>query len=345
MKLDRFIRARQPEGFANVLQRFLLLKLKTTSRANTEHLFESLYPLVKVLPDLQAISHDDLQGERVKLRGRYATGSIRSKLVDWRTFFRWCKKEKLIAVNPAKGLKLPQVRGRDKSASNEDVLEVLRHLAGQIDGLVYRNIFGVLEVAEGMTWSKWQKHTVRDLFMLTFIYETGARAGEVSNLLTRDMEKSLDSPRAGGRVFVIELFGKTEERVRAFTQATAELWRIWCEVRPKKGAKAYALVKWSVKNGLAEPLQAADVSHIMVRRCKQAGVRVFRAHALRHGKAKRAKQYGGLEVAMALLDHNDITSTLFYTRESEEGLDAAALATGLTEDVFTKSKTGGSPEK
>ncbi len=335
MKLDRFIRSRQDGSLAAALQRFLTYKLRVTSRANTEHLFESLYPLVKLLPELQAISYDDLQQQRVRLRGRYATGSIRSKLVDWRTFFRWCKKERLIAVNPAKGLKLPQVRGRDKAASERDVLEVMRHMARQIDGLVYRNIFGQLEVLRGGKWNKWQRHTVRDLFLISFAYETGARAGEISNLLTIDMEKSLESPRGpGGRVFAIELFGKTDERVRAFTSATAELWRVWCEVRPKKGAREYALVKWRIKDALAEPITAEDVSAIMVRRCKQAGVKLFRSHALRHSKAQRARKYGGLEVAMALLDHNDMTSTLFYARESEDGVNAAALATGLTTDLF-----------
>lgn len=339
MKLDRFIRSRQDGSLAAALQRFLTYKLRVTSRANTEHLFESLYPLVKALPELQAISYDDLRQQRMKLRGRYATGSIRSKLVDWRTFFRWCKREKLITVNPAKGLKLPTVRPKDKAAANEDILAVLRSLADKLRGHVYRTVFGPLELTPGAVWNKWQRHAARDLFLLTFMYETGARAGEVANLLTVQMERSLAAPLGPSRdVYEIELFGKTEERLRAFTEATAELWRIWQQVRPKKGAREYALVVWREKDKPAAALDAAEVSQILVRRCRQAGVGEFRAHAVRHAKAKRSRQYGGIEVAMALLDHSDITSTLFYVQDNDN-LQNAVLATGLKTDLFDGGST------
>lgn len=341
MKLANFLlKKKQSSNSLSILQLFLQEKAATTTTANAEHLFESLYPLLKAHPNLKSITYNDLQQTRLDMRNQYATGSIRSKLIDYRTFFKWCLMRGYVDHNVAKGLTLPRVRPRDRAADDHDVQAVLRHLAKKLDNVVIRNFFGRLEIIAGAKWNKWQQHAARDLFMLTFIYETGARAGEVANLLTADINKALQQPRGpDGRVFAVELFGKTDERVRAFTTATAELWLIWQQVRPKKGAKNSALVKWQKKDELAEALTSQDVSHILVRRCDQAGVKTFRSHALRHGKAKRAKQYGGVEVAMALLDHNNITSTLFYTLDDDRQLNEAALKTGQKRDPFGYGRT------
>ena len=68
---------------------------------------------------------------------------------------------------------------------------------------------------------------------------------------------------------------------------------------------------------------------MIANRCREAGVTPFRAHALRHAKAKRAAGAVGLEAASRLLDHSSPAVTAQYAVMRGEELSAAAAKTGL----------------
>ncbi len=336
MNLDSFLRSRPRTASAQALFEFLSGKRKATSHKNTIHLFQTLHPLCMAFPDLDHVVYSDLVGWVEALTARYAVGSLRSKLIDIRTFFRWCVDTERVGVDVAKGLKLPRVRPRDKSASEADYLKVVKKLAEGLEGRIVRNVFGQWEIAPGTKWlMRSHVHTMRDLFLLVLLYETGCRAGEAAKLSTRAMKQALSAPSGSkdAPVYTLAVVGKTGVRYRSFTRATANLWGLWESVRPKDG-REWVLVKWHKVGEVPKPLHSEDVTQIVSRRCAFCGVKPFRPHALRHAKAQRAKRVGGVQVAAALLDHHDLGSTLFYTADNETELNAAALASGFNSDLW-----------
>ena len=334
--LKTFLHSRPRTNSTLALHDFLSGKVALTSHKNTMHLYQSLYPLCAECPDLAEITYPDLVAWSEKLTLGYSVGSIRSKLIDIRTFFRWCAETGRVRFDVSRGLKLPRSRPRDKAAKEDDYLIVVRCLAELLKDHVSRNVFGQFEIVPGSKWlMRSHIHVLRDLFLLVLLYETGCRAGEVAKLSTRAMNQALAHPAGSEEspVYTIAVTGKTGVRYRSFTKVTANLWGLWCAVRPKHGGE-YALVKWKKAGEQAQRLCSDDVTRIVARRCVFAGVPVFRPHALRHAKAQRAKRLGGVHVAMTLLDHHDVTSTLFYTADDEAEMNAAARATGFVSDLW-----------
>jgi len=103
-------------------------------------------------------------------------------------------------------------------------------LANQLKSadLVYRDIFGILQTSE-TDWTYQMKKVLRDLLIVLFLYETGARAGELANLGSKKVNETV---KERGDVYLITVEGKTREREHYFTKYTAELWRLWCKIRP-----------------------------------------------------------------------------------------------------------------
>lgn len=314
------------------LQRFLQEKAIETSAKNCAHLFESLYPLCQALPNLAEVTFEVLTRKRVELRSRYSNGSIRSKIVDWRTFFRWCKKRKLVKRNPAKRLSLPKVRGTNKAATDADVQAVMRSLAGRIQHRVVRNLFGQLEAIRPDLWNSIERHAVRDLFILTFLYESGARGGELANLTVKDMMQALQSDNSGELVYSVEVFGKTDEQTYLFTEKTAEVWRVWRQVSMQSN---YAVFNWRGREVMQ--MKTAEISRMLARRCEQAGLaKKFRSHALRHLKMGRLAGMGyGDKFIQEFIGHRNIASTEGYLNPQDATVKQAAIKTGLIHDYFS----------
>ncbi len=336
MNFKAFLRSRPRTASCQNLLLFLEEKNRATAHKNAVHLFQSLHPLCLAHPDLSAVMYVDLVAWAERLTLQYSVGSIRSKLIDIRTFFRWAVDRRVVPVNVAQRLKLPRSRPRDKSAKESDYLRVIRGLAEQLNGRIERNVFGWWEIVPGLKWQmRSHVHVLRDLLMLVLLYETGCRAGEAAKLSTRAMDRAVASP-AGSEdhpVYTLAVIGKSGVRYRSFTRATAELWGLWEQVRPKVG-RDYVFVKWNKLGVIPVGLTSDDVTQIVARRTKKLAGYAFRPHSIRHAKAKRARRLGGIQVAADLLDHHDLSSTLFYTVEDEAELNAAILSTGLSIDLW-----------
>lgn len=308
---------------------FLAEKSALLSPYSVAHLRASLSPLVVALsnPPLSAITYDTLRGYVDGLYLRYKPGTIKPIVGDIRQFFRWAKKKKHIPRNPAKRLKMPSrravVESSDaKSADEGDVRRVLDYLAGRLSRVVWRDLFGNLTAAPVEEWSYHERQTARDLFILSFLYETGARAGELWRLGAQAMESAVSGP---GPVYRVTSTGKTGVASLRFTRATAELWAVWNGVRP---VSDYAIVGWQ-PGGLPAPMTTPTISRMISRQCQRAGVAPFRAHALRHAKVRRGKGKVGLETTSRLIGHGSAVITAAYAVADDEELNAAALATGL----------------
>lgn len=336
-KVEEFLAMEYPKGaYWTILQTYIR---KRRGRGLSEHtlarIYYNLHPLGQALdnPPLTDLSAAVLRSYLDGLWLRYAPDTMRTIIGDVRMFFKWAKK-KGHSKNIAKHIKPvrqnPRRRRRARAAPEVDVQRVMEFLAGQLkDGdLVYRDLFRVLQPAE-TGWGDGAVRALRDLLILTFLYETGARVGELSRLGSQAMDE-VTSRRAA--VYLVTVTGKTNDRDRYFTERTAELWRIWQRVRPA-GDRAFAVVGWRNDREPAQIL-GNGISLMLERRCQKAGVRPFRAQSLRHAKVRRSRQQVGLDMASVLIDHSALRTTWGYANIDDEEIAAAAAATGLQTDFW-----------
>lgn len=310
---------------------FLEEKSAELSPYSVTHLRSSLMALCRSLddPPVAAITYTELRVYADGMYLRYKPGTIKPIVGDIRQFFRWAKKRRLIALNPAKRLKPPRRRvdGESKAAPEEDVRRVLDYLAGRLSRVVWRDLFGNLCAAPRDDWSYEEQQTVRDLFILSFLYETGGRAGELWRLGVVSMEYAIAEP---GPVYCVVSTGKTGDTVLRFTGVTAELWTVWHGVHP---GGEFAVVGWRPDDD-PSPMTTQAISLMLARQCDRAGVARFRAHALRHAKIRRGKGVVGLETTSRLVGHGSAVVTAGYAAAGEDELNAAALATGLSRRLW-----------
>ncbi len=336
-KVNRFLTGDYPEdSYHAVLKNFLLQqKQQGVSKATVDRLFYSLYPIGESLgnPSMGDVQHTHLTAYATRLWLLYAPDSVRTFVGDIRQFFKWCKRRGYHKKNLAKQIAVSRnKRRRSKRQSKAPAETAIRHLmeflANQLGDLVYRDVFGILQI-NGDGWSSQSQKALRDLFVITFLYETGARVGELSTLGSRNMNEATAEPQ---RTYGITLTGKTGERDYLFTQSTAELWRVWEQVRPD-GANEYAVLGWG--NGhMKRGMRPNGISQMIARRCQEAKIKPFRAHALRHAKIKRGRVAVGLETTSILVDHSDLRSTRGYANIDDEELTEAAIKTGVQFDLW-----------
>lgn len=323
-------------GLSGAIAAFLSEKAAELSPYSVAHLRASLSPLPVALadPPIAAVTYQDLRGYVDGLYLRYKPGTIKPIVGDVRQFFRWAKKRRLTTCNPAKRLKMPSRRvvvesAETKAAPEVDVRLVLDHMAGRLSRVVYRDLFGNLCPASPADWSYDERQTLRDLFILSFLYETGARVGELWRLGNQAMDAATST---AGPVYRVTSTGKTGDVALRFTRATAELWAVWREVRPP--GCDYAVSGWK-PGSVPAPMTTQTISRMISRQCARAGVPLFRAHALRHAKVKRGKGAVGLETTSRLIGHGSAVITAAYAVADEDELTAAALATGLDRRLWT----------
>lgn len=308
---------------------FLSEKSAELSPYSVTHLRHSLMPLTRALgdPPVAAVTYAHLRGYVDGLYLKYKPGTIKPIIGDIRQFWRWAKKRKRVQRNPAKRLRMPSRRvvaesTEPKAAPETDVRLLLDYLAGKLARVVWRDLFGNLAAAPVDDWSYEDRQTLRDLFILSFLYETGGRAGELWRLGSASMDAALASP---GPVYRATSTGKTGVAALRFTRATAELWTVWRSVMPDSD---YAIVGWK-PDGPPLPMNTQTISRMISRQCDRAGVPRFRAHALRHAKVKRGVGAVGLETTSRLVGHGSAATTAAYAIPDKDDLEAAALATGL----------------
>ncbi len=332
-EIKEFLTARQTPGtFNDALKHFLSKRhRKGLSDYSVIHLYNSLHPMAVSLknPPLASLTPQKVRGYVDHLWLRYAPGTMRPIIGDLKQFFGWCKKKGYTAKNLAARLTKPRPRrATSKAARETDVAAVINHLAGLLHHRVYRDVFGNLVHDPAPEWREAERLAIRDLFAVVFLYETGGRARELTTLGTKVMTRTCQTSRAA---YTVTSIGKTNDRDLRFTDNTAELWRIWSAVRPQPCDHAIYGLR---PTHPPAPLATSGLSQILVRRCKETGVPVFRCHALRHAKVRRARQLVGLEVASLLVDHSSVEMTRNYANVDDGELAEAVVKTGLQTDIW-----------
>lgn len=327
-RMDLWLSTPQPEGsLGHVLQAFLRNRTKKGLSPHTVgRLYYTLRPLADHFSHIPAdqITARNLYDYQRSLWRQYAADTIRVITGDTRQLFRWGHKKGYIpsskVVKKLARVRIRPSRRKKRAADEKDVLATIRCMSEQISVFAERDSSGNLVPKEGINpWA------VRDLFALVFLYETGARVGELVDLGSRPMAQAV---MTGKEVYRITMVGKTDDRDRWFTQSTADLWHLWSQVRPE-GANQYAIVGWRWE-GTVSPMKPSTLTQAIQKRSIDNGIPPFTSKSLRHAKIKRARQSGGIEIAQTLIDHSQITTTMDYDWGGEDAINKAALETGVS---------------
>lgn len=331
-KLSAFLTTNQPDGsLLAAVQRFLIEKELEVSQATLVHLYRTLSDYGEALGNP---SLDDLNPRMVatyadNLKTGYSPGTIRPIIGDLKQFHRWLYERRLAAEDLAARLKKPRPVKEKHHAEEADMQALIKHLADRLKDrrLIYRDLFGVLN-AENSGWIYEDLKVLHDLTAMMFLYETGCRAGELCNLSSHQMNKAIHTPAT---VYTITCYGKTNNRTYRFTEATAELYRLWNKVRPH--SLTWVFCSWR-RGGKPDKLSTPSLGQMLSRRCRQAGVRAFRPHSMRHAKVIRSRRLAGLEMASRLVDHSSITTTRDYDYIDDDELSSAAKLTGYRGNLW-----------
>lgn len=331
-KVLEFLEEKQSAGsYLEAVQSFLTEKINEgLSSASVFHLYRSLLAAGCALDHkpIAELSASDLSTYAASLRRRYAPGTLRTIIGDLKQFHRWAKKHGWTKKNLAKSLKKPKAKPTGiKAAPEPSIQAVIEYLAQKMKPLVYRDLFGQLRTSDP-EWSYHELKLIHDLFAIVFLYETGCRAGELANLKTSDMQRATRTLQA---VYLVESWGKTGDQQLRFTDRSAELFRLWASVRPFSFDTVICSWKLGHKPKAAK---TNGISQMLVRRCNQAGVEPFRAHALRHAKVRRSRRVIGIELTAKLLGHSSLAVTQGYANVDDDELSQAAIATGLKFDPW-----------
>ena len=221
---------------------------------------------------------EDVQGQHIEAflaqlrdRGR-ADSTVDNRYRSLRRFFRWCKSQKLISRDPVKGVQAPMVRPGIVKPFTE--LEVRRMMAAT------RN---------------WPDLALRDQAIISMLYNTGIRAGELCTLKPACV--------TAGTLLVTGK-GKKERRV-GLEPVTERLLQTYLTTREEQ---RYVF-----------GLSVTGLHQMIKRVAWRARVENAHAHRFRDSFAVAFLERGGdLETLQTILGHSNIETTLRYVRYGRE---------------------------
>lgn len=201
----------------------------------------------------------------------------------WRRLFGWATEEGLLSQNPAARLRLPPLPKKSPSAITEENAKKLFYYASH------------------------SSNPERDVAILYFLRETGARVGGIANLTTYNLD--IDHLRA---IVVEKGRGGPVERQVFFSKKSAQALKNWLSVRPANGDDERIFLL--TESGIYQVLKRlATISGIQGR---------WNPHSFRHAFARRLLAKGAsIGVVSHFMGHSSVQVTLdFYGRFTNDEL-------------------------
>lgn len=283
----------------------LHLFLNEYQNPNTRRIYnQCLEPLVAVLgadTPLADIKPIQLIGYRQELLKRPVSTAYKNKhLKSTKTFFNWCVKVELIEKSPAAGLSVKEGKQsipKDRAMHDDELERILAYV-------------------------QWKP---RDHALISFLADTGCRAGGAAGLRVEDL--NFDQMSA-------EVVEKGSKRRHVwYGPRTASAIKLWLK---KRGH-----VSGYVFSADGHQLVSAVISQIVRRACKAVGVRSLGSHSLRHRKGHQMADAGvAITTAAQVLGHESVTITMkhYYPHDLERAAKAA-LELALPSDEKTGQLT------
>jgi integrase/recombinase XerC len=217
----------------------------------------------------------------------YAPSTIARRLASLRSFFRYLRREGLVAADPAAGLRNPkQAKRLPKMLRIDEVIRLLDSVP--------------LETPAG----------VRDRAMLETLYGGGLRVSELVGLNLDDLDAEGDLVRVRGK-------GR-RERLCPVGALAAEWLRRWIRLRRPKHPREPAVFL----NQRGTRLTTRSVGRLLESHLLRAGlVDAASPHTLRHSFATHLLDGGAdLRSVQELLGHRNLTTTQLYTHVTRDRL-------------------------
>lgn len=261
----------------------------------------------RAVRDVASVTRRELHTYMRQLKSGRADATMAGYVATHRAFWKYCKKRKWTAKNPAKKLKSYSYDPiRRRAAPERDVQAV-------IDALPHF-------VAARQN----NPRDLRDALIVSLSIDSGGRLGELRSLRKSDMRAAIAAPRIaenGRATYHVAASGKVGDVTLRFFQETADLAAAWLAVDTHP---AGAWLFHNLRDG--SPLRRHSVSRAFNRLCGFAGVTVFRSHALRKRNVTRIiRETGHTRAGQHYANHRSQETTIrHYSDVTGDDVDDAA---------------------
>lgn len=250
---------------------------------------------------LMSICSDDFCQKNIVLfmtwlseeRNNVAT-TVNHRLSDIRGFCKYLAKKKRISA-----------------VSYEEIREVKDAVDERVIEFTWLSVGDIKLILEQAVKSR---DSIRDRFLLSVLYESGARINEVLSVTLKDLK-----PVAGGEVD-IHFFGKgRKHRITPLSKEIWEQYENYCQkYHPVKEPDAFLF--YSCRNGKRNKMSSDNVQRIL-KECEHNAksskpeLLHLHAHLLRRSRAMHLYEAGvPLPIVSEWLGHSNIETTRFYTQ-------------------------------
>ncbi|MCA9076813.1 MAG: tyrosine recombinase XerC [Planctomycetaceae bacterium] len=253
-----------------------------------ESLLDYFQDRVGHVPSPSGVTIEMLRGYVTYLHDcQYARTTIARRLACLRSFFRYCCREGICEVNPARALRTPRV-GRK-----------LPHF------LTTEQVASLLEAPPAN-----DTMGLRDRAILETLYSAGLRVAELVGLNLKDWDRGAN---------ILRVLGKgRKERIAPVGKYAAKALDHWLEVRtPDPNAKPEQRDAMFL-NKFGRRLTTRSVGRMLEKHLKVTGLdSITSPHTLRHSFATHLLDGGAdLRAVQELLGHKSLTTTQIYTHVS-----------------------------
>jgi Site-specific recombinase XerD len=239
--------------------------------------------------DPAAVTADQVQAFVGSLYPVNAAASVARKLSALRTFFRFLRRENIMATDPVAGVAGPKLG---------------QHIPAF---LTVDEVFALLEAP--VAGDRFQR---RDRAILELLYSTGMRVSELVGCNVNDIDRAAEMVRVRGK--------GSKERLVPFGRMAGEMLEHY---RPERENLSIARIRRGKEperealflNGQGSRLSARSVERIIQMYGLRAGIGVeVTPHALRHSFATHLLEMGAdLRTVQELLGHVSLSTTQRYT--------------------------------
>lgn len=261
-------------------------RARNFSRRTVEHYARALELLAASLP--AGVQWDTPSAVRQAVAALqehgYSKASLSMYLRAWRSFLNFCKREELVSEGLARYIRPPKTEPRRETILvPRDVERLLRAAADSATGM-------------------------RDVAILTLLFDTGLRAGEVCALMVANVD-------LGAHVMTVPT-GKTGGRSVPIGRTTTKALRAWLRVHPTGDGPLFP----SARTG--KPLRANSLFQRLTVIGKRAGIDTH-PHQWRHSFAVNYLKYGGdVFTLQRILGHSTLVMSRWYATLNDADVQA-----------------------
>ena len=245
--------------------------------------------------DPTIVDSDDIKGWIMHQRGANITpSSINSRLCSLRSYYKWLHRSGCIQSDPT---------------TNINQLKTEKKLPSFISESQMNKMLIDLQELVNATPTENRYEVFRDVVLILFIYSTGLRRAEVSNVKISDFEDNFSKLRVlgkGDKMRIIPILNAMQDNIRRLIRV----------ISSKDICNSHKKFLFLTQEGAR--LSEHDIYTIIHKRLRSVGVQGKSSpHVLRHTFATHMMNGGAdMRAIQELLGHSSLQTTQIYTHNS-----------------------------